>query len=1777
MPVEPVPCAPGGGTTPVEVTTCCSPSIASTPLCREDGTTVLTVVRSGCVECGEAAADPTVVGWIDAASGEFTAGAPPADVRPCATGCCSPSITSATLCRDDGTSILVVVRSACVDCADDATDPVVVGWFDLATGVFTAGAAPAGTGPCETGCVDTVCRQLCDDTDGDGEADTTYSELWCIRANGTAELVLTYQDDPSVPYVPVAPVDCVYGCPDSETVTLCDESGPFLRRYTWLQGTATYEDFALDGQTPHVVTGTGGVCEPDASTDCVDTLCRQRCDDTDGDGAADATYSELWCVHADGTADLVLTYQDDPSVPYAPVAPIDCEYANETTEVLTLCDDTGPFLRRYSWLGDTASFEDLDLDGTTPHVTTGTVGACAAQTECEAATTPAATLGLCLADGTPIAVVVTRDCTGTVTQDGWLNLTTGTYTAGEPPVGTMACGNPRSISTTGTFCDVDPVSGDVLGLVLIEYTYGSDGSIASVRLVDATTGTTYTPQGEVTTCPAGVEQPERDLVQLCDTAGDGTVTQFVRDYSRDESGTITGHADYLLDGTSYTPTGTVGVCTDPCRDCESVVLCDTAASEPATVAGTASSGTLSNGVTWSATGPAPFAPNRQSDGAAWWGVGLFPNQLVPVTTWTFGQPVTVDFSVALVYVAGTTGGENTVQLPPGAIPISLPPGYTYDPATRILRGDNTLTGCTINAPTRAASARFRVIGVSSFALQYLGPRVLVTACQRFGNWQFGALDVTLGGPFLRAVCRDCNGAVTSVTDTLLDGSTPYTPVGLVGVCPPGDDGEGCTTGTTVLLCDQPAGGSAPINTAITDATSADVGQTQFSNLPGPYTSLWTGGSLVYPAGTGPNQEHAQATGRITAVAPAGCETSDGTLTISVRVTQDGPGTGQAWDGALRVFRGTTLLGFQDALTYAPPGWTKTLTVSVPVTAADLTSGNVFVSLPLEIFHGTAKQWTADQFSASIQLTDCASSESVQFLRTIVTDCETGQVVATSDTTLDGDPYTVTGDVSQCTAAGGDEEECCDTGSTLTLCDVADDGTVTAFLRRLTYTPGIATPTVADFALDGITPYTVAGTVGLCPVDTEDQAPDVEVVQLCDLVDGSDPVPFLRHLAYTPGATGPTVTDSALDGVTPYTVTGTAGTCSPPMEPCRNSSSLLLCDLPTDGSPAPTVTDTPGGPYYPYTTGVATPGAQALWDGGTLTLPAAAGPQPGTGGTVRTAAAIIQAPRPVCDTGTAHVTAQVDVTQLGPDNGCRITGFLGLYNGPGDANRVALALTPLDTPAGWSGTLTVEADVPATDLAAGNITVLVAFDAYDDSGASCPPPRSTGWELSAFAATTAYDQTGCDTQFLRTVTVDCETGAVTAVVDTTMDGQPYTFTGEPGQCSATGGGSCCPEQPCGDTELAQLCDLTYDPQAPIPTPAGDFALTGNVVAANNGTTLWFAQANQPANGVAELTVGGLLPAVMYQFRFASAWIGAGYPTPATNNAIYLLEILDGATVLASRTRNVSNGSNVFPGGVLSEDLPPVAFIAPPTGAVTIRFTDQTTGGPINDRDLFLMPLEVRTEELTLTSTPFLRRFTFDCDGSLTSTQDLALDGTTPYEVQGEAGHCTADGGTSTAVTPCDAQNVIEACRCDDTDGDGLPDVGYVELLAVDCEGTLTSIGTYTDGLTAPYTPVAPVACDAADDTEGAPQAFGVQAHRVELAAGAGPWDATVIPTLQSVTAVAHGGTGTITTVDGTSTLHTGEAATWSVARDEDAALTGPLTITADTGTVTVTWTQGVTLS
>ncbi|MGW6460398.1 hypothetical protein ACWF94_31500, partial [Streptomyces sp. NPDC055078] len=333
------------------------------------------------------------------------------------------------------------------------------------------------------------------------------------------------------------------------------------------------------GQGPVIVSGAAAV--PRVDVEAV-LLC-----DVLPDGTV-AGVALVEPVYDTNTGARVSTRTVDPAtgaayVPTGTLGPCSAsDGCNATTVALVLCDVAGDgtattFVRTTTYDCEGAVLGTLDrtLAGA-PYAPTGTVGVCPAVPDCESPTTPTATIGLCLPDGTPIAVTVVRDCEGVVTSEGWINLTTGAFSAGTPPVGTVACGDSQSVQVSGTFCDVDG-AGDVVGLVLIEYSYAADGTIDSVRLVDATTGTTYVPTGTVTTCPAGTSQPEQDLVQLCDVAADGTSTPFVRDYRRDELGAISGRSDYLLDGTTYVPTGTVGICApEACRDCEQLVLCDLA-------------------------------------------------------------------------------------------------------------------------------------------------------------------------------------------------------------------------------------------------------------------------------------------------------------------------------------------------------------------------------------------------------------------------------------------------------------------------------------------------------------------------------------------------------------------------------------------------------------------------------------------------------------------------------------------------------------------------------------------------------------------------------------------------------------------------------------------------------------------------------------------------------------------------------------------------------------------------------------------------------------------------------------------------------------------------------------------------------------------------------------------------------------------------------------------------------------------------------------------------
>ncbi|MEV5929896.1 hypothetical protein ACPCSG_26935 [Streptomyces cellulosae] len=870
----------------------------------------------------------------------------------------------------------------------------------------------------------------------------------------------------------------------------------------------------------------------------------------------------------------------------------------------------------------------------------GEIRVCAASPDCESPTTPVTSVGLCLADGTPIAVTITRDCTGATTAEGWLNLTTGAWSAGAVPAGTMACGDARTITVSGTFCDVDD-AGEVVGLVLVEYTYDDTGAITAVRLVDAVTGGTYTPTGTVTVCPAGVEQPERDLVQLCDVAADGTVTPMIRDYARDENGAIVGHSDYALDGTAYTPEGTVGLCPpEPDREvvcyrsptafgpCTNVQITDlpqprfTSASVVANpqnwpVSQTGLDSTFNGNVTGAGGPTAPEGvincdgfqgdtgvvidyllaePRDNVTAVRLWnsfGGNVTDNDGIGSATVTlydgagtvlFTGPLVAcqyasssQYATPCVTPVGNLDGvarmrlENLAKFPPaagtvapdigwreidlfstyeatltvdcGGVEVSAlvegeQPGLTYSEGQLTqVNGPHTLTftapgGATgriiTDNPAAFSTLDFSdgsVITVAGDGAVDFATEIISGAATKAG---YVTWDPVTGEP----IVRDANsGEVVADADVV-----PCT-TGGSGECCDGS-AEPCRDTSTVLVCDVPDDSSTAITPTIVDGTLADVGQTQFQPHPGPNAPLWSGGTFVYPAGAGPTQEHLGVVGQITADM-AGCDGAAGTLTISVRVRNDGPDAGQAWDGALRLFRGTTGIATHNALEWAPVGWQGTLTVSAPVTAADIAAGDIRVALLLETYHLGAKSWTADQFTVSLELEGCEVTASTQFLRTLVTDCETGEAVSTTDTTLDGQPYTVTGTVGQCTPAST-VDECRDCEQTV-LCDVSEEEGTHSFLRSVCRDCTGAVINVLDTELDGTTPYGIVGTVGSCGPD-DCLTTSVQTIRLCDLdptVEADEEgrrcaVPFLRHLAYDCDGALLGFHDTGLDGTTPYT-------------------------------------------------------------------------------------------------------------------------------------------------------------------------------------------------------------------------------------------------------------------------------------------------------------------------------------------------------------------------------------------------------------------------------------------------------------------------------------------------------------------------------------------------------------------------------------------------------------------------------------------------------------------
>lgn len=342
-------------------------------------------------------------------------------------------------------------------------------------------------------------------------------------------------------------------------------------------------------------------------------------------------------------------------------------------------------------------------------------------------TEPSMMVGLCLGDGTPLGVVYHRDGAGAYIQDGWVNLLTGAFTAGDPPVGTVACGETRNISTSGILCSVNDTTGDIDAIVLVIYQYDGSGNLIGTSLVSAVDGSPYVvPAGHtVTVCPADTETPEADLVVLCDANG-----SFLRDYRRDQNGVVVATSDYDLAGNPYVTSGTVQSCVTDIVDVETLDLCD-----------------VVSGV------PVPFLRRQTFDSNT--GALLSTTDTTPA-----GAPYVVAGTVARCTDIDTES-QVLCDIQANGTRVAFLRRYSYNAVTGLQVGtnDTTLNGSTPYAVTGT-----------------------VGQCPDRDSETFVLCDsAATPNRFLRTYTYNSAGSIAGFTDTTFAGAA-FVPTGAVGVC-----------------------------------------------------------------------------------------------------------------------------------------------------------------------------------------------------------------------------------------------------------------------------------------------------------------------------------------------------------------------------------------------------------------------------------------------------------------------------------------------------------------------------------------------------------------------------------------------------------------------------------------------------------------------------------------------------------------------------------------------------------------------------------------------------------------------------------------------------------------------------------------------------------------------------------------------------------------------------------------------------------------------------------
>ncbi|MGJ5692926.1 hypothetical protein ACM6RM_07060 [Streptomyces pratensis] len=231
MPVEPLPCAPGGGGGGEPGPSCCAPSIASTPLCRGDGSTILLVLRSECACDGAEPAPPEIAGWLDPVTGEFTEGAAPADARPCGADDCA-SVSLLRLCDQTEAECVPFLRHLVHDCSGTVTASTDTTLDGVTPYVVAGETGDCDDCPCEDG---SKVLPLCDyQPDGTSVPFLRHLTYDCTTGQVTAET--DTETDATTPYTPTGDIG---ECGECRPAPMCPQllglSGP--ETWTMPEGT----------------------------------------------------------------------------------------------------------------------------------------------------------------------------------------------------------------------------------------------------------------------------------------------------------------------------------------------------------------------------------------------------------------------------------------------------------------------------------------------------------------------------------------------------------------------------------------------------------------------------------------------------------------------------------------------------------------------------------------------------------------------------------------------------------------------------------------------------------------------------------------------------------------------------------------------------------------------------------------------------------------------------------------------------------------------------------------------------------------------------------------------------------------------------------------------------------------------------------------------------------------------------------------------------------------------------------------------------------------------------------------------------------------------------------------------------------------------------------------------------------------------------------------------------------------------------------------------------